>query len=420
MSLLSEWKAAKKSFETATGKKKPSAKFLGVFNKSGVEDVLKALDTALDKGDPKAMEKALEAAAKSAGSYYQTLAKAEKEDKDSNYIAEVKKLSDELSDIVTRAGVMVNTAIRQAKEDEAETGLKQATEIAGKTETGVNTLLGQMQSELRAAGKLGEAADEALRATIDAQSSGDSKNAKSEAVKIQTAVKSLEAAVKKIDGIRTKARTGYADGKNKVEKLKLDPKLYGGKDPTSRLFDKAEAVILKMNDLVEEAAQELSTAREALNEAAAALKGTLNAEATYLKSVEKLAKRATDAAMKYDAIVRDLGGQADRAGQEAITAEEAQGKDDQEGKAQAIKSANFYIKQVQDQADQAIKEINDSARDLIKTRQSLPDFVKDGKPFAASLATVEDMLKSLQESRAEAQKALTKIERAEKALAKLD
>lgn len=419
MSLLSEWKVAKKNFETATGKKKPSAKFLGVFNKSGVEDVLKALDSALDKGDPKAMEKALEAAAKSAGSYYQTLAKAEKEDKDSNYITEVKKLSDELSDIVTRAGVMVNTAIRQAKEDEAETGLKQATEIAGKTETGVNTLLSQMQSELRAAGKLGEAADEALRATIDAQTNGDSKTAKTEAVKIQTAVKSLEAAAKKIDGIRTKAQTGYQDGKSKVAKLKLDPKLYGGKDPTARLFDKAEAVVIKMDDLVEEANSELSAAREALNEAAAALKGTLNAEATYLKSVEKLAKRATDAAMKYDGIVRDLGGQADRAGQEAITAGEAQDKNDEEGKAQAIKSAKFYITQVNQQANQAVTEINDAARDLIKTRQSLPDFVKDGKPFAASLATVEDMLKSLQESRNEAQKALTKAERAEKALEKL-
>jgi hypothetical protein len=48
MGMEADWAKAKKDFESATGKKKPSAKFLGVFRKpSGIEAVCKSFDKAI-------------------------------------------------------------------------------------------------------------------------------------------------------------------------------------------------------------------------------------------------------------------------------------------------------------------------------------------------------------------------------------
>lgn len=53
MGMEADWTQAKKDFTTATGKKKPSDKFLGVFRKpSGIEGTCKAFDTAI-KGKKK-------------------------------------------------------------------------------------------------------------------------------------------------------------------------------------------------------------------------------------------------------------------------------------------------------------------------------------------------------------------------------
>ena len=47
MPFLTDWQQAKKTFETTTGKKKPSDKFLDIFRKAtGIEDALKNLDKA--------------------------------------------------------------------------------------------------------------------------------------------------------------------------------------------------------------------------------------------------------------------------------------------------------------------------------------------------------------------------------------
>lgn len=82
------WKAAKKAFEAATGKKKPNGGFLGLFHASGMVDACKALDQAFDKDDA-AMQKALVKYRKEAADYGKTLNKAEGS---GDYKAEIKKL----------------------------------------------------------------------------------------------------------------------------------------------------------------------------------------------------------------------------------------------------------------------------------------------------------------------------------------
>lgn len=82
------WKAAKKAFEAATGKKKPSGGFLGIFHASGMSDACKALDQAFDKDDA-AMQKALLKYRKDAADYTKTLNKAEGSN---DYKSEIKKL----------------------------------------------------------------------------------------------------------------------------------------------------------------------------------------------------------------------------------------------------------------------------------------------------------------------------------------
>lgn len=75
--MLDDWKQAKKDFETLTGKKKPTEKVLGLFRKStGLEDALKACDTALDKKDAPKLEKATAELKKVATTYGSQLADA--------------------------------------------------------------------------------------------------------------------------------------------------------------------------------------------------------------------------------------------------------------------------------------------------------------------------------------------------------
>jgi hypothetical protein len=79
---LEDWKRAKKEFETLTGKKKPSGRFLKVFHSSGLESALKTCDGCIegldknwDKGDEKRkksqddMRKAIDAYKKAAKKY---------------------------------------------------------------------------------------------------------------------------------------------------------------------------------------------------------------------------------------------------------------------------------------------------------------------------------------------------------------
>lgn len=423
MGFASDWKSAKTTFETATGKKKPSAKFMGVFHKSGLEDVTKALDTALGKSDAKALEKALLDYVKSATAYQTTLEKSAKAEGVATIATELKKLGQALDDIGRRAGVAVNERIAEMREDaeaekakEAEEQGKAARAIADKVAVQIDGLLKATNADIKLLDQAAANADLALRNVLEAQGAGNAKEAKAQAAAVQTAAKTVDAQAKKVAATAVQAAKLFSQAKAAVAKMKLDPKQYGGRDPAQGAFDRADAIVMKLDQLKDDTAEAAAEAAGIVKEAAQALKGALDLRATYLASCRKLAKRAQDANSFYDNIARDVGGQADRAQQEQMVAEEAE--DDK--RAASIKTATFYITQVRQQAAQAKKEILAAANEITGTRKSFPSMVSDKDPdFGPLLAGAKVSLDGLKESHAALTKAETKIDKVETALKKL-
>lgn len=108
MPFVDAWKTAKKNFETATHKKKPTDKFLGVFRKgTGVEESLKNLDKAKTGAE---ITKALASFKAASTTYTGLLEKAAadptsvKADEKSAYVAAVNNLKTALKKIETDAG----------------------------------------------------------------------------------------------------------------------------------------------------------------------------------------------------------------------------------------------------------------------------------------------------------------------------
>jgi hypothetical protein len=101
MSFESDWKNAKKTFEAATGKKKPSEGFLGAIRKStGVASACKELDKSLEKPTAASLLKAQKDYDSAADNYIKVLQNAAKADKATDtYKAEIKKLEDALEKI---------------------------------------------------------------------------------------------------------------------------------------------------------------------------------------------------------------------------------------------------------------------------------------------------------------------------------
>ncbi|CAO3423084.1 hypothetical protein [Azospirillum argentinense] len=423
MGFASDWKSAKTAFETATGKKKPSAKFMGVFHKSGLEDVTKALDAALGKNDAKALEKALLDYVKSATAYQTTLEKSAKAEGVATIAAELKKLGQSLDDIGRRAGVAVNERIAEMREDaeaekakEAEEQGKAARAIADKVAVQIDGLLKATNADIKLLDQAAANADLALRNVLEAQGAGNAKEAKAQAAAVQAAAKTVDAQAKKVAATAAQAAKLFSQGKTAVAKMKLDPKQYGGRDPAQGAFDRADAIVMKLDQLKDDTAEAATEAAGIVKEAAQALKGALDLRATYLASCRKLAKRAQDADSFYDNIARDVGGQADRAQQEQMVAEEAE--DDK--RAASLKTATFYITQVRQQAAQAKKEILAAANEITGTRKSFPAMVSDKDPdFGPLLAEAKVSLDGLKESHAALTKAETKIDKVETALKKL-
>ncbi len=103
MTFKSEWELIKKIFENNTGKKKPSATFLGVVKKgSGIGGNCEKIDACLAKQDAKGLAKAVADFNKSAADYQKVLAQAVK-GTDKNLDAEVKVMINELTKMMKDA-----------------------------------------------------------------------------------------------------------------------------------------------------------------------------------------------------------------------------------------------------------------------------------------------------------------------------
>jgi hypothetical protein len=135
MALTDDWKSAKSLFETATKKKKPSEKFLGVFRKgTGVEGALKKADAAKTAAD---LRKALTEFKKEAELYTKTLKAAAADPKSvpaedkASYIANTVALEKALDKLVTTGESMAASLDGADKKTKVDPALmKQEAELA--------------------------------------------------------------------------------------------------------------------------------------------------------------------------------------------------------------------------------------------------------------------------------------------------
>jgi hypothetical protein len=103
MTYLNEWKTIKKRYEAATGKSKPSEKFLGLFRKSsGIEKAAEAVDKAITKNDAAGLQKAVIELQKAATQYAAGLLSATP---DALMEKESKRLEKSLVELVSNAAV---------------------------------------------------------------------------------------------------------------------------------------------------------------------------------------------------------------------------------------------------------------------------------------------------------------------------
>jgi hypothetical protein len=125
MAFLQDWRNAKRVFEAATGKKKPSEKALVFFNKSsGLEKALEKLDAALAKKAPKEVATTLDVYRKTFEAYYAIMLKASKDeaaaakDKDKAKEKAKKDAAETYQKEVLKLNLALNTILREAEEAE--------------------------------------------------------------------------------------------------------------------------------------------------------------------------------------------------------------------------------------------------------------------------------------------------------------
>jgi len=107
-----DWQGAKKHFESATGKKKPSASLALFFRKpAGLDKAFAAFDTATRKNDAAAVIKAGVLVEKAAADYVKTLKNVLKESKEAeDYKTAVKALEANIQTILNRLRLTVKSA----------------------------------------------------------------------------------------------------------------------------------------------------------------------------------------------------------------------------------------------------------------------------------------------------------------------
>ncbi len=103
-----EWQTIKTNFERATAKKKPSEKFMGLFNKSsGMTPASRKLDQAIANEDKAEADKALADFDRVGSAYQQVLGKAAAAETDKTVIAETKVMIGEITGLQKEAETTV-------------------------------------------------------------------------------------------------------------------------------------------------------------------------------------------------------------------------------------------------------------------------------------------------------------------------
>lgn len=320
MSVVARWKTAKTTFETTTGKKKPSDKFLGLVRKgSGIEAALKVVDGAKDVA---ALRKALDKFNAAYTDHLKQLDKAAADPKTvpaadkAAYVAAIKALKTSLETIEADAAKMGEALQGAGKKEKVDSkALKEAMDHLALREKGVKESAALAAGFKASLAKVKASLANAQKQLAAARAAGKSGDALGHGVAvgvIDRYIEEIEAVAKATDKTY---RANVTDGSSTFMKARLDPSTTGLPDSVlSGYLPKSKAAFAKMSQAVNEVnllRQEIENAVDEVRALRAQAQGAgsqLKPSAAYVKDLTQLLaqidKVNKDAHIKGDRIVK--------------------------------------------------------------------------------------------------------------------
>jgi len=375
MEYLKEWKLIKKNFEGETGKKKPSAKFIGVIKKStGMETACGNIDKALGGKKAADVVKAVSAFEVAAKAYEKTLAEAIKSEDSTDartYNACVKVMMGELAKLA-----------KDARKDGDELENKIYFNAAEKCAVDISKLQQKALEDKRIAEGQAADCDSALRATVEAVVKKDQVAAKKHANAVAAAAKSVADIQKRIAATHKTAKDFF--NKSRKEWAGAD-----SKSTAARMNDKCEMLVDAMEMMVTDLQEDVDECKKAFLEAGKALKGGVDEHAIYVSGGAKLAARAIKAVATLDASYREVTGNVDNVKFDVMNANDLKNEDD---KKKALGNAKSRAEGVAKEMVTLLKNLETNKTNLDKEFKKFPVLIVNHKDFAAHKTEIEQAL----------------------------
>ena len=405
MAYLDDWKLCKRTFEAKAGKK-PSEKFMGIFRKSsGMEDATKGLDTALQKLDPKEIDKAVAKYKTTSSSYAKMLLDCfSKEDSGHDY-----KLA--LADL-NRGMDRILANFKEAADGRLLARARNLLDGVGVTYSG-------MQKEFAAALEAVHEAETAYQECekivrlVCVTAPQNPAEAKKLAASLTTPCKAIASISARIDKSYASVTKSYQSIREVEKSQQYLVKLLGGEFGGGR--DKAMGIQDGLEDKSNELKELVAKSKAAVATAADALKGAVDTQKVMVQSLETFLNRVQKAVISCNAGVLDKEGSFDSANFDYMNMKEGKVPADKLEKTMAgiykktelsiancaaestritkvqetliREFAGFHKQIVTDnpQAQGIVDEIKDALSDLPKDLQRLKDVVAKTKKLQAKL-----------------------------------
>jgi hypothetical protein len=375
---VEEWKDARKAFETATQKKKPCEKFLGLFNKStGILNAVKELDESLKSRDADQMMKAEDVFSKVKGDYTPILLKAAKEDKGADYIKETQKLGAALDDI---ADLFAKT--RKSTEEQSASVL-------------ATTLIKSFVIVMKAAAPVQKQAAAAKRQAVLDGGQADAAAVQQAFGVIKEKAKAIDAAIATNTAAHQKIQAAFAKACEDFKKAKDDlPKkqhnLVQGQS------DAAETVVSQISTLIGMMKDELENTKGIIKDAGTTAKDATKHAELLVKTSEQLAHRASELATPMVAARQDIDGKLDQ--QKGRIKDELKDETDPQKRKMIADNIKMKLTHIRQDAEERCQESADNAKELYVAVSRVPPSTMANDKVKGFLDRVTDSLDSLEKS----------------------
>lgn len=389
---VEEWKGARKAFETATQKKKPCEKFLGVFNKStGILNAVKELDEALKSRDAGRMSKAEEVFFRVKGDYAPILLKAAKEDKSADYTKEVQKLGDALDDI----GTLFTDTRKSTDEQTASVLAASLIKSFVLVVKAASPVQKQANAAKRQAVLDNGACSDALTAIVLAGGQADAPAVQEAFGVIKTKAKAIEAAIATHTAAYQKVATdfGKACGDFKKEKGNLPKKQLGLVQGQS---DAAETVVSQISTLIDMMKDKLEDTKDIIKDAATSAKDATKHAELLVKTSDQLARRASELATPMVAARQDIDGKLDQ--QKGRIKDELKPETDPQKRKMIGDNIKMKLTHILADAEERGQESADNAKELYIAVGRVPASAMTNDKVKGFVNRIKDSLDSLEKS----------------------